>query len=168
MLVLSRKDNETIEFPSLGVVIRVFGLTRKRVQLGIDAPVSLKIIRGEQADDGSTASVSVDSIAEQVIGEEFKKLESQLAALAELADSKDQRLARQVAADLIDRMTRIKRTVTASLRGRDQTLSKELGRSPRDEDRQRPTREELVWHQANRDEPAWVRQTPAGYAIAAT
>ena len=47
MLVLSRKENETVEFPALGVVIRVFGLTRKRVQLGIDAPVSLKVTRGE-------------------------------------------------------------------------------------------------------------------------
>ena len=67
MLVLSRKENETVEFPGLGVVIRVFGLTRRRVQLGIDAPISLKIIRGERRQEES-GSASVDSIAEHVIG----------------------------------------------------------------------------------------------------
>jgi carbon storage regulator CsrA len=164
MLVLSRKENESIEFPSLGVVVRVIGLTRKRVQLGIDAPVSLKVIRSELSPAGSMPGVSVDSVAEHVIGEEFKRLESELAALAELAGAKDQRLARQIATDLIARTTGIRRAVTASLRGRDKKVADDL-REGHHKDRQPKLREKVATSKATDHDPACVRQSPSDYAV---
>lgn len=125
MLVLSRKENETIEFPALGVVIRVFGLTRKRVQLGIEAPISLKISRGEKSATAH-APAPVESIAEYVIGEEFERLEAELATLAELCQANDRSMARKVAAEATQRITQIKRTVSASLRSHEETVSQQL------------------------------------------
>lgn len=161
MLVLSRKENETIEFPALGVVIRVFGLTRKRVQLGIEAPVSLKVTRGEKTRAGDSAlppAEAVDSIAEHVIAEQFGRLESELAALAELATTKDLSSARQIAADAAERMLRIQRTVAASLRRHEAAVLDDLQQAPA---------KGSEWSCAKDRAPAspCVRQSPADYAV---
>ena len=116
MLVLSRKENESIEFPALGVVIRVFGLTRRRVQLGIEAPISLQVTRSEKLSSSPAASESVDSIAEYVMGEEFSRLQSEVSALAELSAAGEASEARAVAGDALNRITRLRRTVSAALR----------------------------------------------------
>lgn len=47
MLVLSRRQNEKIEFPTLGVTVEVTSLNRKTVRLGITAPPSVNVVRGE-------------------------------------------------------------------------------------------------------------------------
>jgi carbon storage regulator len=46
MLVLTRKPNETIEL-SGGITVRVNSIMGNRVQLGIDAPQTVDIKRGE-------------------------------------------------------------------------------------------------------------------------
>lgn len=51
MLVLSRKDGETIEIPDLGIVIQVTSIKKSRVTIGIKAPKDLAILRGEMAND---------------------------------------------------------------------------------------------------------------------
>jgi carbon storage regulator CsrA len=159
MLVLSRKENEAIEFPALGVVIRVFGLTRKRVQLGIDAPISLKVTRGERTSAAKSSSPveSIDSIAEHVIGEEFARLESELAALAELAAVNELPLSRQVAADATERVSRIRRTMTATLRRHEAAVMDEL--------RQTSPRETEWTHAKNQAVAPCVRQSPADYTV---
>ena len=45
MLVLSRKINDTIIFPGLGITVKVVSLGNGRVQLGIDAPRDIQISR---------------------------------------------------------------------------------------------------------------------------
>lgn len=47
MLVLSRKPNETIVFPNLGISIEVLRVAGKSVSVGIRAPEKLRILRGE-------------------------------------------------------------------------------------------------------------------------
>jgi len=47
MLVLSRKTNETIELPELGISIEVTQIKGAAVRLGIKAPESIRILRGE-------------------------------------------------------------------------------------------------------------------------
>ena len=47
MLVLARKADESLEFPELGVVIRVISLKKSKVHLGIDAPQRIKVRRTE-------------------------------------------------------------------------------------------------------------------------
>lgn len=159
MLVLSRKENESIEFPSLGVVIRVFGLTGKRVQLGIDAPISLQVTRGEKSGGERTTAKPVESIAEHVIGKEFKRLESALAAMAELASSEDQPLAQQIAAESITRISRIQRIVKSSI---SQQAKRMVGESIDEERLAAP--EGSAWLKSG-GQPTCVRQPAAGYAV---
>ena len=49
MLVLSRRQNEQIVFPELGITIDVVRVKGKTVRLGIKAPDSVQIKRGELA-----------------------------------------------------------------------------------------------------------------------
>lgn len=51
MLVLSRRPNEKIVFPTLGVTVEVCSINRNVVRVGIDAPPSVPILRKELADD---------------------------------------------------------------------------------------------------------------------
>lgn len=47
MLVLSRRVNEKIVLPSLGLTVEVIELQGKRVRLGITAPANVRITRQE-------------------------------------------------------------------------------------------------------------------------
>lgn len=47
MLVLTRKLNETIHFPELDISVNVLSLGGSKVRIGIDAPLEIKVIRGE-------------------------------------------------------------------------------------------------------------------------
>ena len=47
MLVLSRKENERIVFPQLGITISLLSLARKQARVGIEAPREVAIVRGE-------------------------------------------------------------------------------------------------------------------------
>lgn len=50
MLVLSRKQNDTIVFPELGVTIHVIATAPGRVRLGIEAPRNIGVCRRELMD----------------------------------------------------------------------------------------------------------------------
>ncbi|TWU60950.1 MULTISPECIES: carbon storage regulator [Crateriforma] len=50
MLVLSRKVGQEILIPELGVVIQVTSTGSSKVQLGVQAPRDVRILRGELAD----------------------------------------------------------------------------------------------------------------------
>lgn len=56
MLVLSRKVGQEIRIPEVGVVIRLVESRSSRVQIGIDAPRDLRILRGELEDGPSDTS----------------------------------------------------------------------------------------------------------------
>lgn len=47
MLVLSRRCNERIVFPTLGISIEVRQIASRKVQLAIDAPRDIRIFRQE-------------------------------------------------------------------------------------------------------------------------
>ena len=47
MLILSRRQNEKVNFPALGITIEVIRTGQKKVQLGIDAPPEIRVIRDE-------------------------------------------------------------------------------------------------------------------------
>lgn len=53
MLVLTRKDNETIVINIAGgrireeVIVTVLEIKRNRVKIGIEAPIGIRILRGE-------------------------------------------------------------------------------------------------------------------------
>ena len=56
MLVLSRRANEEIVFPSLDISISVTHCTNKLVRLGITAPRHIRIVRGELEPRAQTAA----------------------------------------------------------------------------------------------------------------
>ncbi|MEM9940829.1 MAG: response regulator [Planctomycetota bacterium] len=47
MLVLSRRADDSIRLPELDITIEVLGIRGKTVRVGIDAPVEVKVLRGE-------------------------------------------------------------------------------------------------------------------------
>jgi carbon storage regulator CsrA len=47
MLILSRKPDETILFPNLGIKLEILQVNGKTVKVGIDAPREIAILRGE-------------------------------------------------------------------------------------------------------------------------
>jgi len=57
MLVLSRRSNETIKFPELGITIEVLKVKGSTVRVGVDAPIEIKVKRGEldSPDDANVA-----------------------------------------------------------------------------------------------------------------
>ena len=50
MLVLSRKLGESVEIGDNRVIVRVLGIRRSKVQLGVEAPPEVAIHRSETAD----------------------------------------------------------------------------------------------------------------------
>ncbi|RMF41282.1 MAG: response regulator [Planctomycetota bacterium] len=59
MLVLSRKVNQKIVFPNLGITVQVLKSNGKVVRLGIDAPSQVRVFREELADDAEALNSSV-------------------------------------------------------------------------------------------------------------
>ena len=55
MLVLSRRANDTIVLPELNVTIEILQLKGKNVRVGVDAPVEIRVLRGEleSSDEGA-------------------------------------------------------------------------------------------------------------------
>jgi carbon storage regulator CsrA len=47
MLVLTRRTDETIVFPELDIKIEVLQMNGSKVRVGIDAPIEIKVLRGE-------------------------------------------------------------------------------------------------------------------------
>ncbi len=67
MLVLSRREQEAIVFPKLGIRIEVTRLRGKSVALGIEAPRELRVLRGELASqtaaDDSAEATNEDNVS---------------------------------------------------------------------------------------------------------
>ena len=62
MLVLSRKENERIVFPQLGITVSILNLTKSQARVGIDAPKEVAILRGElEPDEASQLANAADS-----------------------------------------------------------------------------------------------------------
>jgi carbon storage regulator CsrA len=58
MLVLSRRNSETIVFPTLGITVEVLSLRNSAVKLGVRAPADVPVLRGELEPNTPTAPVS--------------------------------------------------------------------------------------------------------------
>lgn len=60
MLVLSRRPNEKIVFPNLGITIEVLRVSGKAVSVGVDAPRNIRILREELPAHGADEPPAVD------------------------------------------------------------------------------------------------------------
>lgn len=54
MLVLSRRVDDTILFPDLGISIEILNLKGKSVRVGVEAPIEVRVLRGELCEAGQT------------------------------------------------------------------------------------------------------------------
>ena len=61
MLVLSRKENEKILFPHLGIALQILRLGSGKVRLGIEAPDDVSVVRHEIA-----SSEQIEEFAERL------------------------------------------------------------------------------------------------------
>ncbi len=57
MLVLSRKPNQRINFPNLGIAVEVLRVSGNTVRVGVEAPQDVRVLRGELMDDKVEASL---------------------------------------------------------------------------------------------------------------
>ena len=53
MLVLSRKEEQKILFPALGISLKILHIKGSTVRVGIDAPMEVRIVRDELVDGGT-------------------------------------------------------------------------------------------------------------------
>src|SRR5437773_4943408 len=110
MLVLSRKENEKVLFPNLGIAMQILRVGGGKVRLGIEAPDSVSVVRHEIASDEQLAELSerLKSSAKSASHEIRNQLHATLLGLAlvhkqlayNLVDDAEETLAR-----LIDNMT---------------------------------------------------------------
>ena len=186
MLVLSRKQGESVEFAELDVVVRVISLKKSKVQLGIEAPrhitVSRSEIAGERASGPAVDAGGADPDSQARILEQLARIEAELAALAELAAAKDRVIARNLAADSIERLAGIKRTLRLSMRQRSAArpisdfikvradVIERLRDVPqREQNRADPDCEQpIAWPSSNPDRASCAREWQPGYAINST
>lgn len=60
MLVLSRRPNEKIVFPNLGITVEILRISGRAVCVGVDAPREVRILRDELPDRGSDTTPAED------------------------------------------------------------------------------------------------------------
>lgn len=58
MLVLSRRENDKIMFPHLGITVEILRIAGRSVRLGVQAPASVRVLRHELAQEADLASLA--------------------------------------------------------------------------------------------------------------
>jgi carbon storage regulator CsrA len=61
MLVMSRRCDEEILFPNLGITVKVLRMQGNRVRLGVNAPEEVDVVRGELVAEGESHRRSSDA-----------------------------------------------------------------------------------------------------------
>ena len=112
MLVLSRKPQETIQFPDLSIAVRVLRCSTHQTQLGIDAPRAIRVLRGElQVEE--LRPLPVETQTGSLLAQ-LQRLESQVSALTELSAASDRPLATAVAEEAQESLYRLRRQILLS------------------------------------------------------
>ncbi len=68
MLVLSRRTDDAIVFPKLGITIKILRLSRQVARIGIEAPDDVRVLRQELGDGTSEQMFSADAMDTRVQG----------------------------------------------------------------------------------------------------
>ena len=61
MLVLSRRQDQSVHFPNLGIKVEILSVNGKTVKVGVDAPREIAILRGELASAAKQQATSEGS-----------------------------------------------------------------------------------------------------------
>jgi carbon storage regulator CsrA len=122
MLVLSRKENERLLFPHLGVAMQVLRVGGGKVRLGIQAPEDVSVVRHEIASDEQLQEFaeSLQKSAKGASHEARNRLHATLLGLALVR--------KQLSHDLVDQAEETLEELMENLHG----LDSELGKHRRD------------------------------------
>ena len=72
MLVISRRENDRIVFPSLGISIVFNHLTRSRVRVGVNAPRDVPVVRHELLEEGQVEFDSIQDLEQDQIQDRLR------------------------------------------------------------------------------------------------
>lgn len=80
MLVLSRRPQQSIVFPTLGVSVQIVRVAGQTVRVGVDAPATIPILRAEAAACGGSTSLrsSCAGVADEAVRQARHRLRGQL------------------------------------------------------------------------------------------
>ncbi len=78
MLVLSRRADQSVVLPEIGVSIDVLSVRGNTVRIGVRAPLDLRIVRGELQDSKAAQSQSSPRRTYELSNNEFHALQNQL------------------------------------------------------------------------------------------
>lgn len=188
MLVLSRKEGESIEFPDLNVRVQIIQLKKSKVQLGIEAPREIQVDRSETVDRrvdesgaararGREYNVNREEL-DQRLFDELAKLEVEVLALAELVASKDRDLARHTATVSLERMNtlrntlnsmssrrRVTRSIAEFMQSRCKQSKTAVGRGNCDPNTKTQDEPVSTWDQSSLERADCIRQAGGSYFL---
>lgn len=78
MLVLSRRERDTIRFPDQGITVQVLNLRRHQVSLGVEAPTQIRVLRGELEEQPGPPSAKSNASLPRHIRHELRHQLNQL------------------------------------------------------------------------------------------
>ena len=124
MLVLSRREKEKVLFPSLGITVEVLRVRGTGIQLGIDAPPEIPILRHEIAGrrsleltpDASDSSKKLSDLA-HVVRQRLDSASSALNQLHRQADEDCNRITQEVVMGLFHDLQSLEREANRALEG---------------------------------------------------
>lgn len=98
MLVLGRREGETLVFPDLDIVLEVLAIKGNTARLGVKAPSKFKVLRGELAESRRKVTAWMDRSAEELSRERMHRIRNWL----HLANLRMQLIRRYLEADRLD------------------------------------------------------------------
>lgn len=82
VLVLSRRPDDSIVFPGVGITVHVLSTGNRMTRIGIEAPSNIRIVRKELLDGSSEETLDIDSFAAGMpTSADLHKIRNQLNAL---------------------------------------------------------------------------------------
>ena len=121
MLVLSRRENQKILFPNLGITVEIVGIRGRNIRVGIDAPPEIRIVRAELADqdqrDKESAGGRASAESDRQLRHQRNNQLNQIALKIQIAEKMLTRGDAHEASEILEKSL-------ASLRDLDQELSR--------------------------------------------
>lgn len=119
MLILTRKVDQSVVFPSCGIVVHVLGVKGRSIKLGFEAPKEVEVLRGELLTepnsihrqelacqlDGTSHRNEVDSIHD--LGHRLEELQLSVQSYNELKSKGQEEAASKALASLLDNLAMI-------------------------------------------------------------
>ncbi len=80
MLILSRKEDQSVVFPNCGIVVHVLSVKGRTIKLGFEAPKEIEVVRGELLADSGQAPLAKQAASQSksALSEEVHDLKNRL------------------------------------------------------------------------------------------